>query len=33
MTKRLLSDPPSRTGGILSKRELDAAQRVLETHG
>jgi len=28
---RLLPDPPSRTGGILTKRELDAALRVLET--
>jgi hypothetical protein len=26
---RLLPDPPSRTGGILTKRELDAALRVL----
>ena len=30
-TTRLLPDPPSRTGGILAKRELDAALRVLET--
>ena len=28
---RLLPDPPSRTGGILSQRELDAALRVLST--
>lgn len=28
---RLLSDPPSRTGGILTQRELDAALRVLST--
>ena len=27
---RLLSDPPSRTGGILTRRELDASLRVLE---
>lgn len=26
---RVLPDPPSRTGGILTKRELDAALRVL----
>ena len=26
---RVLADPPSRTGGILTKRELDAALRVL----
>lgn len=28
---RLLPDPPSRTGGILTKREMDAALRVLST--
>jgi hypothetical protein len=28
---RLLADPPSRSGGILTKRELDAALRVLAT--
>jgi len=28
---RFLPDPPSRTGGILTKRELDAALRVLST--
>jgi hypothetical protein len=28
---RLLPDPPSRTGGILTKRELDAALRVLSS--
>jgi hypothetical protein len=29
MAARVLSDPPSRTGGILTRRELDAALRVL----
>lgn len=28
---RLLPDPPSRTGGILTRREMDAALRVLDT--